>query len=312
MRTLRRILITGANGFVGTHLRGALARTCPDASVIAGAADLRDMAAVSAMVAETAPDSCVHLAALSTVSQASADYDTAWAVNLHGTLHLARALRASAPACRLIFASSAEIYGGSFSSGRPLDESALLSPNTTYGATKAAADLALGAMAHEGLNVVRFRLFNHIGPRQSPAFVVSAFARQLAAIRLGRQAPAMNVGALDNARDFLDVRDVCTAYIAALTSDSIAAGIVLNIASGIARRIGDVLNELCTIVGVNVQVHIDQARLRPSDISFACGDASCARRLLNWSPAIPWHRTLADLLNDWDARLRSGDENVAR
>jgi GDP-4-dehydro-6-deoxy-D-mannose reductase len=305
MGTLRRILITGAHGFVGSHLRTALARTYPGASVIAGAADLRDMAAVAAMVAAAAPDSCVHLAALSAVSQVSADYETAWAVNLHGTLHLARALRASTPACRLIFASSAEVYGGSFNSGRPLDESAPLSPNTDYGATKAAADLALGAMAHEGLDVVRLRLFNHTGPGQSSAFVVSAFARQLAAIQLGQQAPLMNVGALDNARDFLDVRDVCAAYIAALTSDSLVPGTVLNIASGIVRRIGDVLDELRTIAGLDVPVHIDQARLRPSDIPFACGDASCARRLLNWSPTIPWHQTLADLLNDWHARLRA-------
>ena len=298
-----RILLTGADGFVGTHLRAALRDAFPAAALIAPGADLRDAAAVEAMVAAARPDRCIHLAAVSAVTTAAAEQDKAWAVNLGGTLTLARALIAHAPGCRMIFASSAEAYGASFRAGTALDESAPLAPQTIYGATKAAADLALGAMVRDGLDVVRLRLFNHTGPGQSDGFVVSAFARQLAAIGLGLQPPVMQVGNLDSARDFLDVRDVCAAYVAALAADELPAGLILNIASGIPRRIGDVLDGLRALSGNAVEVRTDPTRLRPSDIPIACGNAVSARTLLGWAPAIAWSQTLADLLDDWRVRL---------
>ncbi len=298
-----RILLTGADGFVGTHLRAALSRAFPAAALVAPGADLRDTAAVEAMVVAARPDRCIHLAAVSAVTAAAAEQDKAWAINLGGSLTLARALIAHAPGCRMIFASSAEAYGTSFQAGTALDESAPLAPQTIYGATKAAADLALGAMVRDGLDLVRLRLFNHTGPGQSDGFVVSAFARQLAAIGLGRQAPVMQVGNLDSARDFLDVRDVCDAYIAALAADRLPAGVILNIASGVARRIGDVLDELRDLAGIAVEVRTDPARLRPSDIPVARGNADAARARLGWAPRIAWRQTLADLLEDWRGRL---------
>jgi GDP-4-dehydro-6-deoxy-D-mannose reductase len=298
-----RILLTGADGFVGTHLRAALSRAFPAATLIAPGTDLRDATAIEAMVTAARPDRCIHLAAVSAVTTAAAEQDKAWAVNLGGSLALARALIAHAPGCRMIFASSAEAYGASFRAGIALDESAALAPQTIYGATKAAADLALGAMVRDGLDLVRLRLFNHTGPGQSDGFVVSAFARQLAAICLGLQPPVMQVGNLDSARDFLDVRDVCDAYVATLAAATLPAGLILNIASGVARRIGDVLDELREIAGVAVQVRTDPARLRPSDIPIACGNAGAARALLGWAPSIAWSRTLSDLLADWQVRL---------
>ncbi len=91
-----------------------------------------------------------------------------------------------------------------------------LAPMNVYGASKAAADLALGSMALQGLRVVRLRTFNHTGPGQSAAFVVAAFARQIARIAAGLQPPSLLVGNLDTWRDFLDVRDVCRAYLACI------------------------------------------------------------------------------------------------
>ena len=109
--------------------------------------------------------------------------------------------------------------------GVALDESAAAAPMNTYAATKAAADLALGAMVNEGLRVIRLRPFNHTGPGQSPDFVVPAFARQIARIETGLQPPVMRTGALAPRRDFLDVRDVYAAYIACLQrADTLASG----------------------------------------------------------------------------------------
>jgi len=300
----RRILVTGASGFVGRHLLLSLAASFPAAELFAGHADVTDRDAVANQVRDARPDACIHLAAVTTVAGARQNPDRAWQVNLHGTLDVARALLAHAPGCRLLFASSAEIYGQSFAGGRALDESALPAPMNSYAATKAAADLALGAMAHDGLRVVRLRLFNHTGPGQSDQFVLPAFARQIALIESARQAPPLRVGGLDSMRDFLDVRDVCGAYVRCLQcGPELGPGTVLNIASGVPRRIGDILDTLLELAGLRTEVVTDAARLRGTEIVSASGDSSRARNLLGWAPEIPWQQTLADVLADWRLRV---------
>ena len=169
-RPVGRILVTGANGFVGGHLLPVLRAAFPDAAIIPSGFDMTDTVAVQDGVQAARPDACVHLAAVSAVPAAQADADRAWRVNLGGTLTLARAL-ATLPGCTLLFTSTADAYGQSFKRGVPLDETAALDPMNTYSATKAAADLALGAMAREGLHIVRARPFNHTGPGQLPSFV---------------------------------------------------------------------------------------------------------------------------------------------
>jgi GDP-4-dehydro-6-deoxy-D-mannose reductase len=301
---LARILVTGAGGFVGGHLIRALHKAHPNAETITAAFDVTDAAATEAAITAARPDAVVHLAAIAAPMDARRNPDRAWTVNLHGTLTLARAVLAHAPAATLLFAGTADAYGASFQPGAPLDETAPLAPQNTYGATKAAADLALGAMVADGLRVIRARPFNHTGPGQSAAFVVPAFARQVARIAAGMQPPSMQVGALAPERDFLDVRDVCAAYAACLAAD-LAPGAILNLASGAPRRIGDVLQALLDLAGVQADIQTDAARLRPGDIPRAVGDAALARRVLGWAPAIAWEQTLLDVLEDWRHRIGS-------
>ena len=303
----RRILVTGARGFVGGHLLPVLRQEFPQAELLNPVFDLRDGAAVEAAVAASRPDGCVHLAGIAAIADARADPDRAWDVNLHGTLRLARALLRHAPGCRLVFAGSADSYGATFRRGSPLDEDAPLAPLNTYAATKAAADLALGALAGEGLHAVRVRPFNHTGPGQSAAFVVPAFARQAARIAAGRQPPVLDVGGLDPFRDFLDVRDVCRAYTACLRAE-LRPGEVLNIATGQPRRVGDVLEAVLALAGVDAHPRPDPARLRPNDIPTAAGDPSRARRLLGWTPEVPWEDTLRQVLDDWRGRVERGED----
>lgn len=307
--TPRRILVTGAGGFVAQHLLPQLREAFPAAELVAmggpGArVDLADAGAIEGFVAGVAPDACVHLAGVTAVPAANADPDGAWRVNLLGTLALARALQKARADAVLLFASSAEIYGRSFAVGVKLDEAGVPAPMNTYAATKAAADLALGAMAATGLRVVRMRPFNHTGPGQSASFVVPAFARQVARIAAGLQEPRMQVGALDPLRDFLDVRDVCAAYVAVLArADALAPGAIFNIASGMPRRIGDILAELMRLAGVAAEVSTGTTLLRRAEIPLACGDAGAARQALGWAPAIGWEQTLGDVLADWRARV---------
>jgi GDP-4-dehydro-6-deoxy-D-mannose reductase len=303
-RPPRSILLTGASGFVGRHLIARLWHAYPNAMLHTGAFDVTDRGATGDAVRKARPDACVHLAAVSAVPEARRDPGHAWNVNLHGTLNLGHALRQTAPECLFAFISTAEAYGHSFRAGLAVDETMPLAPMNTYAATKAAADLALGAMAAEGLQVIRLRPFNHTGPGQTDAFAVPAFARQMALIAAGLQEPVLRVGSLESRRDFLDVRDVCEGYVACIAQrDELPAGTILNIASGTPRRLSDVLDQMLALSGVTARIETDASRLRPVEITTACGDASAARRLLGWAPRIPWEQTLSDVLADWRERI---------
>lgn len=300
----RRILVSGSRGFVGQHVLRHLASAFPTADLHPSHSDITDEISVSTEVANIRPHICVHLAAISAIPAAHADPKTAWKVNLHGSLNLARAVQKHVPDCLFLFASSATVYGLSFHSDLALDETALLAPTNTYAATKAAADLALGAMAIDGLRVVRLRAFNHTGPGQSGEFVIANFARQLARIKAGQQEPVVSVGNLTPKRDFLDVRDVCAAYSACIRhADQLEPGVIINIASGVPRQLRDVLNDMIRECDIDVKIRTEDARLRSNDTLFAIGDASRARVLLGWDPLIAWPQTLREVLADWRGRV---------
>jgi GDP-4-dehydro-6-deoxy-D-mannose reductase len=302
-----RILATGLGGFAGRHLGPALAEILPGAELLPLGCDITDAAAVAERVRSVRPDICIHLAAIAAIGVASREPARAWQVNLHGTLGLAEALSRHAPEAVLVHVSSADIYGRSFAGGTSLDETALLAPINVYGATKAAADLAVGALPDPGrpggLRTVRLRPFNHAGPGQGDDFALPAFARQIAEIVAGRQAPVLRAGNLDPERDFLDVRDVAGAYAQAIAqARALPNRTVLNLASGTPRRIGDLLSDLIAMSGMAIAVEPDPARMRPSDIPRAVGNAARARSLLGWAPRIPWQQTLRDVLEDWKRR----------
>jgi GDP-4-dehydro-6-deoxy-D-mannose reductase len=312
-----RILVTGAAGFVGGHLRDALRMAFRDAWLIAAihrrpamgwdesvTLDLADAAGLAGQLAAIAPDAVVHLGAQANVAQSFKDVAATWEANLIATLNLGAALMQARPACRLLFASTGEIYGLSFQQGVALDENAPLAPGNPYAAAKAAADIALGEMALRGLAVIRMRPLNHVGPGQSEGYAVAAFARQIALIEAGRQAPVMAVGALERWRDFLDVRDVCAAYAQALAQwERLPNGVALNIASGMPRRIGDVLAGLLARSDRVIRVEEAAHALRPNDVIRSLGDAGRAHAMLGWQPMIDWETTLDDVLTDWRARV---------
>jgi GDP-4-dehydro-6-deoxy-D-mannose reductase len=303
---LNTILVTGAAGFVGRHLAPGLQGAFPAANIIGTSQDadadenlnITNRGQAREIISRLQPDICVHLAGISAIGHARADPRLAWEVNLHGTLNLAEAILAAAPECRLIFISSAECYGGSFKPGLPLSETAALAPLNLYAATKAAAELALGAMTGDGLRLLRLRPFNHTGPGQKEDFVVPAFAGQIARIEAGLARPEISVGALDPERDFLDIRDVCGAYIASIKMiGGLANNQIINIASGRAVKIGVILEMLLARAKCEISVRQDPARLRPVEISRAIGDASLAAEILHWRPQFRLEETLDSVLN---------------
>jgi GDP-4-dehydro-6-deoxy-D-mannose reductase len=314
---MRCILVTGASGFVGRHLLPALRAAFPGARLVAAQHGLAapgwdatipfpldDVSALRDGLAALKPEALVHLAARASVGQSFADPLPVWEVNLGGTLRLAEAVRATAPDCRVVFASTAEVYGLSFQAGVPLDEGAALAPANPYAASKAAADLALGEASLRGLRVVRLRPFNHCGAGQSAAFALPAFARQVARLEAGLQPAVVETGALDRWRDMLDVRDVGAAYALALGRfDLLAPGAVLNLATGAPVRVGDLLEALRARARRGFTVRESAALRRPTDVLRASGIAAAARAALGWAPRHALEDTIDSVLEDWRARV---------
>lgn len=313
----RRVLVTGATGFVGTHVFRELGRHLPDGCELIGcsrnscmlqggrvsvALDISDSARIEEAICELRPTNVVHLASVTTLREAGEDPAKTWQANVMGPLHIGRALVKHCPGAQMLYIGSAEVYGGAFSKGA-VDEKTLIAPHNTYAYTKAAAELLLSELSRTGLAVVRARPFVHIGPGQSDRFAISAFASQIARIEHGMQEPVLFVGNLDNQRDFLDVRDVAAAYVAIVKQGrDLPNDLVLNLASGKARTIRSALNDLLSLAKVPIEVRIDPERMRPSETPLVLGDATLAKELLGWEPRIPWMQTLKDILDDWRER----------
>jgi len=197
-----------------------------------------------------------------------------------------------------VFISSAEVYGASFLNAASLDERALLQPVNPYAASKAAADLLVRQAAADGLAATVMRPFNHTGPGQDEAFVAPSFAGQIARIEAGLQPPVIDVGSLDEERDFLDVADVVQAYRLAIERrrDPAMSG-VFNVASGQPVRIGDLLDRLLSQAKRKIDVRVDPARLRKAPIPRVVGDASRLRSL-GWRPTRNLDDTLRAVLEE--------------
>lgn len=303
-----RILLTGHTGFVGQALRrwhpgsrwaSRVEWITPEAGF-----DLRDAAQVRSLVERSRPDHVLHLAAQSFVPASFRDPAATLDVNLGGTLHLLQALSASGFAGRLLFVSSADIYGAVAPEDLPISELRLPAPRNPYAVSKYAAEL-LCRQWHfsEGLDVVIARPFNHTGAGQEPRFVLSGFAQRIARVKAGLEAPRMEVGNLDVTRDFSDVRDVLDAYLVLL--DQGVAGEVYNVCSGIERRLADLLDACCRQAGVQLEVVVDPSRVRPNEQRRVVGSLHKLRSQTGWQPHYPIEETLAGLLAWWQAKETS-------
>jgi GDP-4-dehydro-6-deoxy-D-mannose reductase len=286
-----RAFLTGASGFVGSHLTAQLQAAGDEVTCLDEKTDLLDRQALRAELEAARPDAIYHLAALTHVGRSWEDPSDTMRVNALGTLELLEAAR-GAGSPRVLLVSSAEVYGTG--DGRELDEDSPLRPLSPYAASKVSAEfLGLQAFLGHGLPVLRARPFNHVGPGQSDAFVVSALARRVAdAERAG--GGEVRVGNLEAARDFTDVRDVVRAYRMLMTDGE--PGAVYNVCSGRPRTIASLLDGLIARSGAPIEAVVDPELVRPVDIPVLSGSAKRLEALTGWHPEIDLERTLDDVL----------------
>jgi len=294
-----RIFITGALGFVGSHLTPALAAAGHEIVPAASSFELTDETAVADAVRQAAPDAIIHLAAHSSVATSLEDPLAVFRTNTLGTLFLLRAAGEHAPRARVLLVGSGQVYGSAAAGARPFHEQDPLRPDSPYARTKAAADLLGRVFGTRGLDVVRVRPFNHTGPGQATIFAVPNFARQIAEIERGLREPKLAVGNLASVRDFLDVEDVIEAY-RRLLDPKVSSG-VYNVASGVGYSMEQVLETLLELSTVRPEVVLEPRFFRPTD---ACvGDCTRLREATHWKPTRSFRETLARVLSYWRDNL---------
>ena len=311
-----RILVTGAEGFVGAWLirrllhaghsvTGAIRLGGPVSSLLDERErllvrwvefDLLAPATLDALARERA-DGVIHLAAVASGTDARHDPGLAWCVNAAGTARLCEAFaqerRLASADPVLVIASTGEVYGQG--QGQPHREEDPLLPCSPYASSKVGAEVAaLEVHRRTGLRVIVARAFPHTGPGQSEKYVVPALALRLRTAKRVK-APVIKTGNLDPVRDFLDVRDVVEAYLALLERG--APGTVYNVAGGRGVSLREVLGRMSQLLGVAVIPEHDADLARPNDIVHLVGDASRLEAATGWKPRIPFDRTLQDLLD---------------
>lgn len=320
----KRILITGANGFVGRHLIDYLLDTYGSDIHITAAVRPEDFGNVSAVpptagwsgkeeeritivsldisnavqaktvVRSADPHQIVNLAGRA--SGADSDRDAVYAVNVEGTRNLLEAASGQSPFPRVLIVSTGYVYGNT-DPERPAREEDPLGPLWKYDPyTDSKIEMENVARNYRGF-VLTARAFAHSGPGQSPIFAIPSWARQLARIERGLEKPVIRVGNLEARRDLLDVRDVVRAYDRILNAG--VAGEFYNVATGHAFVMRDVLDRLRRVCRVETKVEVDPGRLRPADLACSVGDPLLLRTLTGWAPRYSLDTTLRDTLEYW-------------
>ena len=303
-----KYLITGAHGFVGAYLIREIRAHEPDASIIAVdrqgdgvQLELLDLEAFAALIAREQPDYLIHLASLSSVAASWHDPVASFTNNTNIFLNVLEGVRRGSPKTRVLSVGSSEEYGVVTPAELPLRETSPLRPASPYAVARVAQE-HLGDVYTRGygLDVVATRSFNHVGPGQSAQFVISALAKQFAELAAGKR-EQLEVGNTSVVRDFLDVRDVVTAYRALLARG--VRGEVYNVCSGRGVSIADVIDSFETIAGLRPTRVTDPQRMRPVENAYVIGANDKLVGAVGWRPTYSLQDSLRAVFDDWRERV---------
>ena len=260
---------------------------------------------IASILTAIQPHYIFYLAAQSSVALSWKKPELTVDINIKGCLNLFDALRNLQQNPRILLIGSGEEYGYIQPEQTPVSETTPLFPGNIYAATKACQNMlgTIYARAYD-MNIILVRAFNHIGPEQSPVFVVSDFCRQVALIEALEAAPVIKVGNLSARRDFTDVRDVVRAYCLLIQHGE--KGQTYNIGSGKAQCIRTILEEILKLSQIPIEVEIDAQKLRPLDIPVIEADITKLSQCIDWHPEIPLQQTLSETLSYWRQQTREG------
>ena len=308
---MQRVLITGISGFLGTHLRHHLVELGLQVfgydqraavgvkDIVAG--DITDRDATRNALKQFQPHVIFHLAGLIKSDHPEAFYGA----NLLGTINLFDSLLETGQHPVVIIPSSSAVYGPGVGS-RPISEKFRLRPMTHYAVSKLAQEIAALRYLHAfRLPVIIVRMFNLLGPGQSPDLACSAFARQIAMAEV-RGDDEIITGDLSHRRDFIDVRDAARAF--ALLVEKGKSGQVYNVCSGHAVLVRKCLDELLSMSPRQFKVRVDAGKVQKNDIPIQVGSARKLNQATGWRPQVSLKQSLSDLLEYWRQRVKSGLE----
>jgi GDP-4-dehydro-6-deoxy-D-mannose reductase len=307
-----KALIIGGGGFVGPYLVKELVENqgmevdvtktekeelnLPNASV--HNLDILDIAQISELLNRLKPDYIFHLAAQSSVAYSWKNPGLTIDVNIKGCANLLDAVKNLDYKPRVLLIGSGEEYGHIRDGECPIVEDNVLRPGNIYAATKSCQNM-LGRIYAQGygLDIMMVRAFNHIGPNQTPTFVVADFCKQVADIEKGLAEPIIYVGNLSAKRDFTDVRDVVRAY--GLLVQGGVSGETYNVGTGHAIAIQEILDMIISMSSAKISVRVDENKLRPVDVPIIEPDITKIKNTVGWTPRIKLETTLQETLNYW-------------
>ncbi|HME54299.1 MAG TPA: GDP-mannose 4,6-dehydratase [Candidatus Lokiarchaeia archaeon] len=304
-----KALITGIDGFVGPYLAihlKSLGYTTVGTYLVGSGIDessrhmdITNKQEVLDIISEEKPDYIYHLAGFSSVAASFSNPEKCMDINVNGTKNLLDSVKSVGIKPRFFVVSSAEVYG--VPDYLPLNEKHPLTPQSPYAESRVEQErLCIKYAKKYGFHIVISRSFNHTGPGQSDAFVLSSFAKQISDIEKGLQ-QTLKVGNLDAVRDFSDVRDVVIAY--QLLMEKGKSREIYNVCSGKYHSIKELLNMLVALSTHEINIEVDPARKRPSDIPVLYGDNKQCIKQTGWQIKISIEKTLSDLLEYWRAKL---------
>jgi len=318
------ILVTGASGFVGKHLIEKLSgkkdkilgidlrieSTDGADGVCFKEIDIKDPDKVANIIKKLKPSRIFHLAAQSSVKNSWQDPIETFRINVFGGINILEAVKKYSPGSKVLVVCTAEEYGDGNLPGKAIKETDKLNPSNPYAISKAALDFFSTTYNKAyGVNIFVSRSFNHIGPGQSERFVCSDFAKQIALIEKGEAEPLLRVGNLGSYRDFLDVRDVVSAYIRIV--ERAKPGVVYNVCSGRKTKVKKILDILLSLSSRDdIKIEVDSQRLRPIDTDIVYGDNTRLIKDTGWKAFYELEESLKDTLQWWRSKINKENKEV--
>ena len=303
---MSRVLIFGAGGFVGSYLckeflnngykvsgtdKGEGSALPPEVDFYR--TDLMQADEVKKLISQVKPDIIVNLAAISSVGASWNMPQTTMAINVIGALNIMEAARKSEQKPRILFVGSSEEY---VISENPLDENTQLNANNPYGISKVTQEQFAKLYREQyGLKIYCVRPFNHTGIGQRDSFVLPSFCKQVAEIDKSGKDGKIQVGNLKVKRDFSHVKDVVRAYRMIVESDN--CNQIYNVGSGNAYSLEDMLTYIIGLSDQNIEIEVDQNRIRPTDQPVICCDRSLIGKELGWKPQYDVYDALKEMFD---------------